>query len=131
MSDESGLNELLESFAALGTLPEDAAKLAVPYVDKAVKATAAAGTDPDGRPWPEKKGGGRALVNAAAALSTKALGPVVQVTLVGPEVIHNFGDTRVPRRQILPDGGAGIPANVGAALEHAAADAFRAATGGT
>jgi len=129
MSGFAELDEMTDAVRRLGTLPDDVARRSVTYVDAAVKATAAAGTDPNGKPWAPRKDGGRALVNAAAAISTKALGPVVQVTLTGPEVIHHFGDSRVPRRQIIPDGAAGIPKGVGDALDRAAADAFAAAMG--
>lgn len=115
--------------AGYGLRGEDLARACVPYVDEAVKATAEAGTTPDGTPWEPRKDGGRALANAAAALSTRAVGDVVQVTLRAPEAIHNFGTGHVPRRQILPDGGAGIPQNVADALDRACTEGFRRALG--
>lgn len=128
---DSALVAFIARMRKLGTLGADAAKLAAPLVERAVKATAAAGTAPDGMPWKPKKDGSRALPNAAAALTVKALGPVVVVTLKGIEVVHNFAkDGRLPRRQILPDGGAGIPKNVAAALEQGAKQAFDNAMGG-
>ena len=129
----TGLAELDAMIAAAkasyGLAPADVARAAVPFVDAAVKATAAAGTTPDGKPWAPTKGGGRALENAASALSTSSSGSVVTVTLSGPEVFHNAGG-RVPKRQILPDGGAGVPKNVAEALTKAAAQGFTRATGG-
>jgi hypothetical protein len=122
---DSQLAEFIGRVRKLGGLATDAAKLAAPLVEKAVKATADAGTTPDGAAWaPRKRDGGRALVNAAKALSAKAVGASVVVTLKGVEVIHNFARGRIPARQILPDGGAGIPKNVAAAVDEASALAF-------
>ena len=131
MTGDDALDRMIASLRALGTMPEEAAKLAVPYVDAAVKNTANAGTTPDGVPWAPKKDGSQALVHAADALSTKAVGAVVQVTLTGPTVFHNFAKgTSTPRRQVLPDGGAAIPKNIQAGLKKALDETFQRITGG-
>jgi hypothetical protein len=63
----------------------------------------AAGVGPDGTPWPKTQAGSRALLNASAALETKALGNVVLAILRGPTALHNNGFARGGiRRQILP-----------------------------
>src|SRR5215467_12250020 len=85
--------------AGRGLSPPLLAARAAPFVDEALKKTAAAGTTPDGVPWKEKKGGGRALANAAAAISTRPIGGVIQVQLSGVEVLHHFGTAKVPRRE--------------------------------
>lgn len=103
-------------------LGPEAAKRAVKHIDRAVKATAAAGKTPDGQPWAAKKDGGRALVHAADALSTTSRGSIVTVTLKSPEVFHNFSKSH--KRQILPDAGAEMPANIEEALKAAADEAF-------
>jgi hypothetical protein len=131
MSDgDAALAEFIARVRRLGTLGADAAKIAAPYVLEAARETAAAGTTPSGEAWAPKKDGGRALVNAADALSVEAVGSVVVLTLTGPEVIHNRGTTKYPKRQILPAGGAGIPANIGKALARAAKEAFDRTMGG-
>lgn len=126
----AALDDMIARVRGLEELPAQAAKLGAPLVEAAIKATAVAGTTPDGAPWPAKKDGGRPLVNAAAAIASKAVGSTIVTTLTGPEVIHNFGTERLPKRQILPDGGAGIPPKVAASVEHATTKAFDAIMGG-
>lgn len=116
------IDGMIASLEKLAKLGEDAAKHAAPFVDEAVKATAKAGTTPDGDAWKPKKDGGRALVHAADALSTKARGDLVTVTLRSPETFHNF--SKKHKRQILPDAGAEMPRNVVKALKKAADKAF-------
>jgi len=125
-----GLEEMIASLRSLDELPTRTAELAAPALERALKATAAAGTSPDGQAWAAKKTGGRAMTNAAKAISVKALGPVVRVTLDGPEVFHHFGKgSSEVRRPVIPDGGAGIPDVVGKVLEEASARAFDELTG--
>jgi hypothetical protein len=126
---DQALDDFVRSLRALGHVDADAARLAAPLVEAAVKRTAAAGTDPDGKPWLPKKDGGRALEHAADHVTAKAVGTTVVVTLVGPDVLHNSGTKRVPKRQIIPDGGAGIPKSVTAALTEGAARAFEKTMG--
>lgn len=132
MNGDAALNAMIATVRKLGQLAPDAAAQATPLVEAAAKKTAAAGTTPDGTPWvPTKtKSGGRALVNAAAALSAAAVGSAVVLTLKGVEVIHNFGNKKDPKRQILPDGGAGIPKPIAEAVTEGARRAFARATGG-
>jgi hypothetical protein len=113
-----------------GLRPEDLATRAAPAVERQIRATANAGTDPNGKPWEPKKGGGRALEHAAAHISTKASGALIRTTLTGPDVFHHFGTARVPKRQVLPDAGAGIPDPIAAVLLKAAGDSFDKAFGG-
>ena len=122
MSELSALDDFIAAVRRLETLPEDAARLAAPLVEEALRATAAAGTDPDGHTWQPKKDGGRPLVHAAEHITVKAVGTLVRATLTGPDVYHHFG-AGVPRRQILPDPGT-IPPGVARALEKASALAF-------
>jgi hypothetical protein len=116
------LDAMIAAVRKLATLGEDAAKIAAPLVDEAIKSTVRAGTDPDGNEWLQKKGGGAPLVHAADHISTSAVGKIVRVTLTGVDVYHHFG-AGVPRRQILPDPGT-IPTAVGKALQVAADRAF-------
>jgi hypothetical protein len=125
----SGIDDMISSLRKLGKAPADVAKEAAPLVEKALRATAAAGTDPEGRAWaPRKRGGGRVLVNAAAAISTKAIGPLVVTTLEGVEVFHQHSKSH--QRRIIPDGGAGTPESVAAAIDEAASRVFARAMGG-
>lgn len=128
---DEALAAFIDRVRKLGTLGADAAKIAAPLVEKAMKRTAAAGTTPDGQAWQPRKDGGRPLVNAADALSAEAVGPVVVGKLEGVEVLHNRGTKRMPQRQILPDLGAGIPKVIGDALTEASQKAFGRTMGGT
>lgn len=121
------LDELRAALARAETLPQDAAKIAAPLVEEALRATARAGTAPDGTPWQPKKGGGAPLVHAADHIATTAVGTVVRSTLTGPDVFHHFG-AGVPRRPILPDPGTITP-GVEAALKKAGDLAFAKVVG--
>jgi len=71
------------------------------------------------------------MAGAAKAISVRAIGSSVRVTLSGPEVVHHYGEAKrgTPRRQVIPDAGE-LPAPVVAAVEDAARLAFARATGG-
>jgi len=102
--DFAALERMIASVRSMAMLVEDAAPLVASAVESQLRATAGAGQAPDGTPWPPKKDGGRALANAAAAISASAVGAVVVVVLSGPEVFHHFGAQGKPRRQIIPTG---------------------------
>lgn len=117
----SELDDIIARLKSLGTLTEEIATEAAPLVEAAVRQTAAAGTDPEGHAWAPKKDGTRALVGVEDKITASASGKIIQVVLVGGAVFWNSakGKTR-PQRRVLPDGGAGMPKNVGAALTQAA-----------
>jgi hypothetical protein len=103
--DFPALDSMIESVRAAGRLIEDAAPEVAKAVEAQLRSTAAAGQSPNGTPWaPKKKGGGRALVNAAGAISVAAIGSVILVKLVGKTVFHHFGAQGKPRRQVIPVG---------------------------
>lgn len=121
---------MIDHLRGLKKLPEDVVKVAVEDVQRAARATAAAGTTPDGKPWVQTKDGRKPLAHAAERITAKALGRVIVVTLKGIEVIHNFGTKWNPKRQVLPDGGAGIPKNIATAIRATAGRVFSRAMGG-
>lgn len=99
----------LQSLEGYAVGPAIAAR-AAPILDAAVKRTAKAGQDPDGKAWAPTADGRPPLVNAAEHISTRANGSLVRMTLVGPDVFHHYGATRGGiRRQVIPDAGAEIP----------------------
>jgi hypothetical protein len=105
---------------------EKVARAAAPLIEAAAKKTAAAGTTPDGVAWKPKKDGGRPLEHAAEHLSAKAVGASVVLTLSGKaEVVHNFGNEKDPKRQILPSGGGPLPKGIEAAARKAAISVFQ------
>lgn len=121
----SSLDAHIAKVRKLATLSELTAAKAAPLVLEAVQKTTRSGKTPNGEPWPPKKDGGQPLMHAADHLSATSEGPIVVLTLTGkPEVVHNFGDKRNPKRQILPDAGAGIPTIVSDAVRRASRDAF-------
>lgn len=132
MEGNAALDRYLAKLGKLRSFRADMAKIAAPLVEAAARATAAAGTTPDGKAWEPKKGGGRALPNAAAAITARAVGSAILVILRGPYVLHHIGKGHAPKRQIIPAGGASssLPPGIARALHTASAQAFRRAMGG-
>lgn len=128
---DSPMHDMIAALERLADLPEDAAKRAAPIVERVAKATADAGTTPDGQAWAPKKGGGRALERASDAISVNATGTVVRVTLSGVNVLHNYGTHRLPQREIIPSRRDDLPESYARAIEDAATLAFKAAMGGS
>ena len=124
------LEEMIRNVAALERLPERTAAIAAEKLGELVARTAAAGTSPDGEAWAPRKEGGRAMVNAAAHVSARAYGDVVRITLRGPDVFHQFGTRGEPRRAVIPESGAAMPASVAQVLEQASRQAFEEITSG-
>jgi len=111
--DFAALDRMIATARSMATLAQDAAPIAARYVESSLRATASAGQGPDGTPWSEKKDGGQALKNAAAAISVKAIGTVILIVLRGHHVYHHFG-AGVPRRPIIPQGS--MPWKIGNAV---------------
>lgn len=125
--NHAGVAAVDEMIARLRGFP-DAIRAEAPAIAKRVQAAVeediAAGRAPTGTPWKPKKGGGRALVHAAKALTVKAIGTVILLTLEGPEVFHNFGTHKVPARPILPSSSS-VPLKLGQAIRLGVVEAFR------
>ena len=120
----SDLDDMIRSIRALGELASVTAKRAAPLVEEALRASASAQQSPDGKAWaPKKDGKGVPYANAASHIHAKAIGPVVRVTLDGPEVFGHFGRANRVPRPMLPDPGS-MPEPIGAALRKAADQAF-------
>lgn len=129
MSDDAEARRNLDAWIAeLERLGSDVVKAtaaeAVPDVLAAAQATANAGTTPEGNPWEPKKKGGRALPNAAKAITVHATGSVITITLAPPYTFHQYGvGESTPQRQIIPSGV--LPAGIARALQRAVERAFR------
>lgn len=110
MNNSSGFAAIDDMIAKMRGFPR-AIEAAAPKLAEDVKAKLAedvrAQRAPDGTPWKPKKTGGAALVNAAGKITSSAVGTVLLFKLSGPEVFHNFGTSRVPKRQIFPASGLG------------------------
>lgn len=79
-----------------------AAEGLVPIIRAEIDKAIAAGHGLDGVPWPKTKEGKQPLRNASKAVSVRAVGNVVLVTVSGPEAVHQFGTKKDPQRAILP-----------------------------
>lgn len=126
------LDRMIEGLRRLKGMPEKVAARAAAPVQAALRATTAAGTAPDGTPWPaRKKDGGRALANAAEATTVTAHGRALVMRVTGPEAIHHkgTGTGRIPRRPQLPDGD--VPPRIVAAIKGAAAEVWDELLGST
>ena len=126
-----GIEDMIAAHRSLERLPERVAELAAPLLDAAIKATAAAGTTPDGKAWaPVKASGARSNVHAAEHISTRALGDVVRMVLDGPDVYAHFGKRGIQEpRTIIPLAGGAIPVVVSEAIDKATAQAWSELTG--
>jgi hypothetical protein len=116
-SNAQGFATLDDWIKRLETLPDGVKAIAqelAPEVKAVIDEQIAQGVGPDGQAWKPKKDGGRALVNAAKAVTAKAIDNVILITLSGKEVFHQWGTRRVPQRAILPTGG--LPAKLGNAI---------------
>ncbi len=122
------LADFVREIRALGRLPELVAAEGAPLVEAAIRKQADAGVDPKGQAWEPTKAGGKPLKNAGAAVNAVATKRAIVVKLGAPEIFHNMGTKRVPKRQILPDAG-DMPDHVAEALRTASDRAFARATG--
>lgn len=109
---------------------ESVAKEAAPRVQAALRASAAAGTDPDGTPWADRKEGGQAYANSSSKVTAKALANIVQCGVTGPEVFGQFGAHGMPTRKTIPAVGDDLPPAIVDALTEGARVAFEKITGG-
>jgi hypothetical protein len=119
MSDGDGMAALDGFIARLRALSangrDEAAREAAPLVMAAARATAAAGTDPYGKPWRPRRDGKRAIPEAASAVAR------------GAAIQHRLADGA--GRRILPDPSQPLPPGILAALNEGARRAFEKAMG--
>lgn len=131
MVAEADLTRFADRLRGLADLAPAIAVTAAPLLEEAARATANAGSDPEGKAWKPRKAGGTALPGAAGAISASATSKgVVTIVLRGVYVLHHFGTSRVPARPILPTLGEDLPAPMAAALKKAASVAVARAMGG-
>jgi hypothetical protein len=109
-ADLEQLSDLSRRLRELDGVGVAIAEEARPAIEAAVRATAAAGTTPDGAAWkPRKADGKRALEHAADAISVVVSGTrqaVLTMVLRGPYVFHQ------KKRPILPGDKTGIPSRM-------------------
>lgn len=101
--------------ATPSTLAE-VARRAASEIEAIIRANIAAQRAPDGSPWPATKDGRPALERAADAVTVRAVGPRIVITVSGVEARHDVGAVRGRvRRQIVPTGD--LPGDMSAAIE--------------
>ncbi len=122
-----GLEQMIAELNAFESFDARTAQIAAPKLQEAVRSQARAGLDPNGKPWPLKKDGSRALVNAAAHVRAIAVGPRVDLIVDGPEYFHQTvkPDGTLPQRKIIPSVGDALPPALQAALDEASSEALR------
>jgi hypothetical protein len=121
--------EALEKIGDAEVVSNKIASVAAPLILKSIQKSVSEHEAPDGRRWVSGKDGHPVYANAASKLTGAAHGNLVRVTLTGPEVYGNFGNSRLPERRMLPDTGAEIPKDVQAALDEATAKVMGKLTG--
>jgi hypothetical protein len=113
-NNAEAITKLQEQIARVRAIPKLAKKAApevATEVGRMLEESARRGNDPDGEPWLRKITGGQPLTGAYRAISTRAVGSVVIISLTGKEVYHHTGATRGHvRRRIIPT--RGIPGPV-------------------
>lgn len=127
---DAQLREIIARVGKLGTIAKEAAPDAADAVRKALKASAAAHTTPDGKPWQLTKEGDKPLDNAPSEIFVAAVGSTVFVKLKGKSARHHLGRARGRIvREVIPE--RGIPAPVGNAIGNVLDEHFqRIAKGG-
>jgi hypothetical protein len=115
----AALARMVERVRALRTIETKVAAAARGPVEAAARATAAAGTTPEGSAWAARKDGARALAGAAGAVLVRVVGGSLQIVLRHPYVFHQ------KTRQVIPVEGDEIPAGILEALRAAALGTFR------
>lgn len=136
MGAEDQLQELAANLRKLDAVGTRIATEALPGVLKASRATAAAGTDPDGNAWAPTKDGRAALPNAANAITAVVSGStraVLTLILKGVYVYHqrskSKGKKGLPRRVILDI--TGVPQALADEIGAAAKRVIRRTMGGS
>lgn len=128
----SSLEQMIARMKQLGSFNERAAELAAPLMQDAAREAANAGVDPNGKPWPAKKDGTRALEHAADHVRAESHGDRVDLIVDGPEFWHQTikeGGPH-PQRKLIPSVGDALPPALKAAADEGAARAFAEMTRG-
>lgn len=133
--------ELDDIVARLRAVDELGAAIAVearPEVERAIRATAAAGQTPSGETWAKTEEGNAPLKNAASAISVEISGATkatLAIVLRGHHRFHHFGSKKgsghgLPKRQIIPMSADELPASAKKAIADAAARVVARTMGG-
>jgi hypothetical protein len=126
LTDLDGILATLRAVSDGERVATEVAARAEPHIQAGLEKTLSAGEEPAGKGWAPRKSGGKAYAHAAGHVVTKHYGKLIRVTLSGPEVYGHFGNSHLPQRKMIPDGGAGMPPSIADALGKGASEAFDA-----
>lgn len=106
-ADVDELRAIAERLRKVDGLGVAVASDVAPELEKAARASAAAGGTPEGAAWKRTREGTAPLRNAAAAIRAEVSGTntaVVTLILRGHHVFHHYGSKKrgLPKREILP-----------------------------
>lgn len=111
-------------------MTRDAAPDVAVALEAELRAQIARGESPGGQTWQPTQEGKVPLRGAAKALSVRASGPAIVVTLRGVEALHHAGRVRGRiARPILPTSSDGMPPPFARAIQRVLDQRFRAAMG--
>lgn len=123
----AALDAHIERVERLRTLARDAAPEVARELDVELRRQITAGTDPDGKPWPARKDGGKPLESAGKALGVGAVGTTIIFRLRGHIARHHKGLVKGGlARRILPV--AKVPDAMASVIKRVLARRFREAT---
>jgi hypothetical protein len=106
-ADVDELRAIAERLRAIDEVGFDIAADAAPELEKAARASAAAGGTPEGQAWKPTRSGDAPLKNAAGAITAIVSGTneaVITLVLRGHHVFHHYGSKarKLPKREIFP-----------------------------
>ncbi len=90
----AALDAVIARIRSVGETPKAIAPVVAAELKAIIDRNIAAGQGPDGVSWPRKQDGGRALENAAAAVTVDAIGTRIVASVKSPEAFHHMGRTR-------------------------------------
>lgn len=129
MADLRAFDEWIDRVRSLPELAREAAPEVSADMEAEFKRQIGAATDPNGKAWEERREGGKALANAAAALTVVPVGTRVIARIKGYIARHNNGTAKGGLvRQILP--GKGLPARLERTVRDAVNRAWKLHMGG-
>ena len=108
------LDDWIRNLETFGDSIPEMTKSLVPVVESEAAEAVQGQRSMDGVGWAPTKSGKRALAGAMKAITVKAVGTVILITMRGHEVFHQFGFRGTPARPILPT--AGMPKKLGNAI---------------
>lgn len=126
---DAALRDRIARLRSLEQVPDQVGPQVARAIEAELRANIARGVGPDGTPWKLTQDGRVPLRGAASALTVRALGSTIIVSLEGAESRHHLGRVRGGvRRPIIPTGN--MPEPILRAIDAIVLRAFDRAMGG-